>query len=369
MRIGLISPPWVPVPPPAYGGIESVVHRLACGLVAAGHDVLLAASGESTCPVPRVAALPRAQGSRIGDTVVELRHLVRAYAAMDDVDLVHDHTVAGPLFRNRPQHLPVVTTNHGPFLSDLGELYQVMGPEVAVVAISHHQASTSDGVPIARVIHHGIDTAEVPPGKGTGGYACFLGRMHPHKGPREAILVARRAGIALRMAARMQEPEEREYFQYAVAPLLGADAVYVGELDEAGKYELLGGAVALVNPIQWPEPFGLVMLEALATGTPVVGTPSGAAPEIVDDGTTGYLRSDPEQLAAALTRAADLDRSACRTAVTERFSTDRMVRQHIGLYGEILEAARRHSRFRPFRRYSRATDYTRTGNDGARDAG
>jgi glycosyltransferase involved in cell wall biosynthesis len=145
--------------------------------------------------------------------------------------------------------------------------------------------------------------------------------------------------------------------------------MYVGELDEAGKYELLGGAVALVNPIQWPEPFGLVMLEALATGTPVVATPSGAAPEIVDDGTTGYLRSDPEQLAAALTRAADLDRSACRTAVTERFSTDRMVRQHIGLYGEILEAARRHSRFRPFRRYSRATDYTRTGNDGARDAG
>jgi glycosyltransferase involved in cell wall biosynthesis len=359
MRIGLIAPPWVPVPPPAYGGIEAVVHRLACGLVAAGHDVLLAAPQNSTCPVPQVAGLPPAEATRIGATVVELRHLARAYAAMEDVDLVHDHTVAGPLFRNRPPQVPVVTTNHGPFLSELGELYQVMGPDVTVIAISHHQASAAGGVPIARVIHHGIDITEVPPGDGRGGYACFLGRMHPHKGPREAVLVARRAGIPLLLAARMSEPAEREYFDHAVAPLLGRDAEYVGELGEAEKYALLGGAVALLNPIRWPEPFGLVMLEALATGTPVVATPAGAAPEIVDDGTTGYLQSGVTRLAAALVRAAGLDRGACRRVAADRFSTQRMVAEHLTLYGEILDAAPKRSRFRHVRRTRPTPDATR----------
>ena len=337
MRIGLISPPWLPVPPPAYGGTETVVDRLARGLVAAGHEVLLAATGESTCPVPRVESLPAAASpERIGQVVLELRHVARAYAAMHGMDLVHDHTLAGPLYRGRPPRLPVVTTNHGPFLSELGEIYLAMSEDVSIVAISHHQAATSGDVPVARVIHHGIDLDQVPVGRGDGGYACFLGRMHPSKGPREAILIARRAGIPLRMAGKMREAAEREYFDRQVAPLLGPGVDYLGEIGVTEKYELLGGAVALLNPIQWPEPFGLVMIEALAAGTPVVGAPAGAAPEIVDDGSTGYLRGDLDEMAAALARVFDLDRQACRCAAFSRFSAERMVADHVALYADIL---------------------------------
>ena len=339
MRIGLIAPPWLPVPPPRYGGTEVVVDGLARGLVAAGHDVLLAAPSGSTCPVPLVPDMPEpGAGTSAGwSAVTELYHVARAYAAMTDVDLVHDHTVAGPFFRNRPASLPVVTTNHGPFSSLLGDLYRLMGPEVAMVAISHRQAADAGGARVDRVIHHGIDVAAVPRGAGDGGYVAFLGRMSPDKGPREAILIARQAGFRLLMSARVQGREEEEYFESQIAPLLGPESEFVGELSAREKYQLMGGAVAFLNPIQWPEPFGLVMIEALATGTPVIGTGYGAAPEIVDDGVTGYLRTGTAELAEALSLAPDLDRNACRRAVEVRFSVGRMVADHVSLYQQLLQ--------------------------------
>ncbi|WLQ07379.1 glycosyltransferase family 4 protein [Arthrobacter oryzae] len=338
MRIGLIAPPWLPVPPPRYGGTEVVVDGLARGLLAAGHDVLLAAPEGSTCPVPLVPGMPApgAASATTWSATAELYHVARAYASLAGVDLVHDHTVAGPFFRYRPAALPVVTTNHGPFSSLLGDLYRLMGPDVAMVAISHRQAADAAGVQIARVIHHGIDVDAVPVGDGAGGYAAFLGRMSPDKGPREAILIARRAGYRLLMSARILGREEQDYFDSRIAPLMGPEVEFLGELTTAEKYQLLGGAVAFLNPIQWPEPFGLVMIEALATGTPVVGTGSGAAPEIVDDGVTGYLRSGIGELADALSLAPGLDRRACRRAAGLRFSTGRMVADHISLYEEIL---------------------------------
>jgi len=339
VRIGLIAPPWLPVPPPRYGGTEVVVDGLARGLVAAGHEVLLAAPAGSTCPVPLVPDMPEPSvgTSATWSAVTELFHVARAYAALTDVELVHDHTVAGPFFRYRPASLPVVTTNHGPFSSRLGDLYRLMGPDVSMVAISHRQAADAGTARIARVIHHGIDVAAVPVGNGTGGYAVFLGRMSPDKGPREAILIAREAGVRLLMAARIQGAEERDYFDNQVAPLLGPGVEFLGELTVAEKYQLLGGAVAFLNPIQWPEPFGLVMIEALATGTPVVGTGSGAAPEIVDDGVTGYLRTRIGELAEALSLAPGLDRNACRRAAELRFSVGRMVADHVSLYQELLQ--------------------------------
>jgi glycosyltransferase involved in cell wall biosynthesis len=337
MRIGLIAPPWVPVPPPAYGGTEAVVDRLARGLVRAGHEVLLAAAADSTCPVPRVAGTTSAgeHAPVCPDTVAELRHVVTSYAAMADVDVVHDHTVAGPVYRHRPTPAPVVATNHGPFDADSTPVYRAMH-DTAVVAISHHQASTATGVAIAAVIHHGIDVEAVPVGRGDGGYASFLGRMSPDKGPRQAALIARAAGVPLRMAAKIREPAERDYFDAAVKPLLCSDVEYVGELGQRDKLELVGVSFALLNPLQWAEPFGLVMIEALATGTPVVATPAGAAPEIVDNGVTGFLRDGWRPLAAALLAAADLDRTACRGAALERFDTERMVRRHIRLYTDLL---------------------------------
>jgi glycosyltransferase involved in cell wall biosynthesis len=271
-----------------------------------------------------------------GDTITEMAHVARAYEAMCDMDLIHDHTVGGPLYRHRPAGVPVVTTNHGPFEPRTNRLFDRMQRDTAIVAISRHQASTADGVRISRVIHHGMDVEGVPVGPGGGGYAAFLGRMSADKGPREAIAVASKAGVPLKIAAKMREDTEVDYFKAEIEPLLGADVEYVGEVDEAGKYELLGSANAMLNPIQWPEPFGLVMIEALACGTPVLATRAGSVPEIVDDGRTGFVRDSDDDLADCLLRATDLDRAACRQAAEERFSTARMVADHLDLYQEVI---------------------------------
>jgi glycosyltransferase involved in cell wall biosynthesis len=337
MRIGLVAPPWVPVPPQRYGGIEAVIDRLARGLVAAGHEVLLAAPGNSTCPVPQVSgAEPAEEGAPVcSDVNTELRHVVLSYAAMSEVDIIHDHTVVGPLLHRCDRSAPVVTTLHGPLDPKMAPIYRAF-QDVTVIAISKDQASAALDVPVTRVIHHGIDVADVPEGHGDGGYASFLGRMSPEKGPREAALIARAAGVPLRMAAKIREPAEHEYFENAVKPLLSSDIEYLGELGTDDKLKLVGESFALLNPIQWSEPFGLVMIEALATGTPVVATPRGAAPEIVDHGVTGYLRKDRQALAKALLDAAQLDRDACRAAASERFDSEVMVRNHIELYTDVL---------------------------------
>jgi glycosyltransferase involved in cell wall biosynthesis len=337
MLIGLIAPPWLPVPPPAYGGTESVIDRLARGLVGAGHDVLLAAAANSTCPVDRVPGTDQAADGApaTGLGVTELRHVVTSYAAMTDVDVIHDHTMYGPVYRHHPADVPVLTTNHGPFDALLNPIYRALG-SVPVIAISRSQASTADGIDIAAVIYHGIDVEMVPERTGKGGYASFLGRMSPDKGPREAALIARAAGVPLKMAAKVREPAEQDYFDTAVKPLLCSDVEYVGELGEEEKLELVGDSFALLNPIQWREPFGLVMIEALASGTPIVATPVGSAPEIVDDGVTGYLRRGCAALADALVAAEALDRTACRTAAEARFTTQRMVHDHERLYTDLL---------------------------------
>jgi glycosyltransferase involved in cell wall biosynthesis len=343
LLIGLVAPPWLPVPPRRYGGIEMVIDVLARGLMAAGHQVLLAAPAGSKCAVPQVDGLPESEPERMGHTVVEIPYALSAYAALKGVDVLHDHTVAGPLSVRPPRRTPVVTTNHGPFNTDLNPIYAEMSRRqgVAVVAISRHQKSTARNVKIAAVIHHGIDVADIPVGDGAGGYACTLGRMTPAKGIREAILIAREAGVPLRIAAKMREPLERQYFDERVRPLLGGDVEYLGELNAKEKYQLLGGAFALLNPIQWPEPFGLVMIEALACGTPVIATGCGSAPEIIDDGDTGFVRTKMSALADLLLhRAGDLDRNRCREKAVSCYSTERMVAEHVQLYCQLQQDRR-----------------------------
>jgi glycosyltransferase involved in cell wall biosynthesis len=341
MRIGLVAPPWVPIPPPAYGGLEAVVDRLARGLADAGHDVLLAAAGNSDCPVPCVPGLPHADPDAgiVAETNLELVHVSAAYAAMADRDVIHDHSVAGPLYRHRPPGVPVAVTNHGPFDEILTPLFRAMQTDTAIVAISANQADSAEGVQVNRVIHHGMNVEDVPVGPGDGGFAVFLGRMSPTKGAREAIEIARQAGVPLRLAAKMREGDEHDYFDAEIAPLLGEEVEYLGEVDEQGKYELLGQAVAMLNPIQWAEPFGLVMIESLACGTPVVTTSSGSVPEIIEDGTTGWIRDEPAELAEVLARAGELDRAACRKVAATRFTTERMVQDHLTLYQDLIDAA------------------------------
>ncbi|MCU1489157.1 MAG: glycosyl transferase group 1 [Acidimicrobiaceae bacterium] len=336
LRIALVAPPWLPVPPPAYGGTENLLDALARGLQAAGHEVLLCASGDSTCPVARSSVFERAIGVGLGNSVDEIRHVLHSYEAVHEADVVHDHTLVGPLYAAAFPHLPVVTTNHGPFNEDLIDLYRVLARRMQVIAISHHQASTARNVPIAAVIHHGVDLADFPDGPGGGGYALFLGRMHPGKGPHIAAEVARAAGYPLRIAAKMREPQERDYFDAMVRPLLGADVSYIGEVDRSEKLELLSGADCLINPIAWDEPFGMVMLEALACGTPVLTTPRGAAPEIVKDGVVGFVREDAAGLVSALARIGEIDRASCRLRVEQKFSVEVMVRGHLAVYERAL---------------------------------
>ena len=348
LRIGLLAPPWVPIPPPRYGGTESMIDRLARGLHAAGHDVRLWTTGDATCPVPRGATFDVASRAMMGSSAIELRHTLEGYDWFVDeqCDIVHDHTLVGPFIA--PATPPVITTNHGPFDNpELAAIYRHTPPTIPIIAISRNQASAASrfGINISHVIHHGIDVDEIPEGDGRGDdrgpYLLFLGRISPTKGVLQAIDVARTTGWRLLIAAKMTEPGEISFFEREVAPRCKDGIEYVGEVGVVEKYRLLGASTALLNPIQWPEPFGLVMIEALATGTPVIVTPHGAAPEIITDGLTGFLRTDRAALADAVREIDRIDRTTCRIEVTRRFSTQQMVGRHVDAYRQLLAAQSR----------------------------
>ena len=345
MRIGILAPPWVAVPPDRYGGTEAVVDQLARGFEQAGHEVMLWTTGDSTCPVPRGHILVAAQGERMGTASVELDHVIAGYEALTawGADIVHDHTLTGPLCAER-SHPPVVTTNHGPFDGELAALYRRLARSTPVIAISHDQARRAGQIPIAAVIHHGLDLDAYPMGEGGGDdrgpYFLHLGRVIPDKGADHAARAVRQMGGRLLIAGKMNEDHEHRFFAEKLEPLLGDDVVYLGEVAHDEKVRLLAGATALVNPLRWPEPFGMVMIEALACGTPVVAYRYATAPEIVDDGVTGYLCDDLDDLAAKLVEVKRLDRAPCRAAVADRFTTERMVREHVTLFQRVLRAGR-----------------------------
>lgn len=343
MKIGIIAPPWGPVPPPAYGGIEAVIDLQARGFQAAGHDVLLYTVGDSTCPVPRRWTLPTADRIDIGICQYEFQHVIHAYEAMreEDVDIIHDHTVGGLLIGTRQHDIQVVTTNHGPAGGVLGDMYHFAGVDIPVIAISHHQAAaTISSVPIAAVIHHGIDLEELTPGTGSGDYALFLGRVAPDKGIVEAVIAAREAGVKLVVAAKLREASEQDYFDRFVRPHLGNRIEYIGEVSRADRIKLLQDAKLLLNPIplgREESSSGLVMMEALACGTPVVSSKFSIAVEIIDQGVTGVLAGDLDETVEAIFEAKKIERATCRSAAERRFSAGRMVDDHLRLFRQLLE--------------------------------
>jgi len=338
MRIGLIAPPWIPVPPAGYGGTEEVIDNLARGLTALGHDVRLFTVGESACPVPR-QWLYRSPVEPIGDHFREAAHVVAAYQALADADIIHDHTELGPPLAGRRgiSHPPVVTTVHGPVTLRNRRMLAETGRHASIVAISRAHARSFGDIPVAAVIHHGIDLDAYKPGPGTGGYLLFTGRMSPDKGVHHAVRVAHRADWPLVITAKIREPAERAYFDEQVRPLLGPDDDMLAEQPLAARAALMGNAAALLNPITWPEPFGLVMAQALATATPVLAFPNGAAPEIIDHGRTGYLCRDEDDMTAAVARVPRISRWQCRAAAERRFSLARMAADYDRLYRAILE--------------------------------
>ena len=343
LRIGLLAPPWVPIPPPAYGGIEQVVAALATGLVDRGHEVVLVAAPGSEIDgvelFSPLAALPNV----IGEAASDWRHALAGIDALADVDVVIDHS--GPLGALLTSQLaaPGLHVTHGPLDGIPTEIYAGIARHsrtLRLIAISNAQRAMAPGLPFAGVCHNGLAIESVPFRAKPDGYLAFLGRMSPEKGPKEAIEIARRAGLPLLIGAKCREASEREYFDEHVAPAIGPDVVWLGELNAAEKYDLLAGARALVFPIAWPEPFGMVMIEAMACGTPVLATRHGAVPEVVADGITGFVRETPDELVEAVGRLHEIDRRACRQRVAECFSAEamtasyeRLARAEVARYG------------------------------------
>jgi glycosyltransferase involved in cell wall biosynthesis len=339
MRIAVIAPPWFTVPPSGYGGIELVVSLLADGLVARGHDVTMFASGGSKTTSELVSPLDEPpEPSLVGNPWFDALHAVSAYRSIDHgFEVVHDHsgivgTALGALLQGHP---PVVHTLHGPWTEPTKRYFAQIHDVVHLVAISESQRAHHPGVRYAGVVHNGIDVARYPFCADKDDFLVYIGRANPDKGPALAVEVARRAGLPLAMVVKREEPFERAYWDEAVAPTLNDDVEVFERIGHDRKVDLLGRARAMVFPIQWPEPFGLVMAEALACGTPVVACPVGAAVELVEDGVTGYLRSSLDGLVAAVGEARRCSPRACRARAETRFSAEAMVEGYERLYGDL----------------------------------
>lgn len=341
MRIAEIAPPWFTVPPRAYGGIELVVAFLADGLVARGHDVTLFAPAGSDTKADLVSSLDHPlDPSILGNVWFDAHHALHAYLRAEEFDVVHDHSgIVGPalgaLLDGTP---PVVHTLHGPWTESSRRFYSLVHERVHLVAISGAQQRDNPELRYAGVIHNGIDPAAYPFQRQKDDFLVYVGRANPDKGPTRAIEVARRAGLPLAMIVKKSEPFERAYWEELVVPMLTDDIeVYEGVSHDV-KVDLLGRARAMVFPIDWPEPFGLVMIESMACGTPVITCPAGAASEVVIDGVTGYLRETLDELVEAVGAIEACEPEACRQRVEEFFTADAMVDAYDRLLSEVAAA-------------------------------
>lgn len=339
MRLAVVAPPWYEVPPRAYGGTEAVVALLVEGLARRGLDVTLFAAGGSTADVRRESVFAEPPTAHLGETAFELAHDLGCLLRLEGFDLVHDHsgTLFVALAASREQ--PLVHTVHGSLDGLAGQSLSwaaSLNPHARLVALSRSQRASAPSLPWVGTCPNGIDPSRYPFHPDDDGYLLFLGRMSPDKGVHRAIEVARAARTPLVIAAKCREPSEHEYFATVVRPLLGPDVMHLGEVAHGDRVRLLQGARALLFPIDWDEPFGLAMIEALACGTPVVATRRGAVPEVVDDGVTGIVVDDWRAMVDALPRADRLDRRAMRDAVERRFSPEPFVDRYLDVYERVL---------------------------------
>ncbi len=340
MRIAIVAPLIEAVPPPLYGGTERVVSVLTEELVRRGHDVTLFASGDSQTAAKLFACCPR--GLRLDpearDTVAyTMVQLGEAYGQASDFDLIHNHIDYLAFAFARLSQTPTITTTHGRMdLAEVRRLYMIF-PEQPLVSISDSQRNPLPGVNWTRTVYNGIDLDHFHYEATGGDYLVFLGRISPEKRPDRAIELARDVGMRLIVAAKV-DPADQAYYEHAIMPLLRSSSLieYIGEVNEQEKNKLLGGAFAYLFPIDWPEPFGLTMVEAMATGTPVVAYRAGSVPEVILDGVTGFICDSFTDMAAAIPRAGSLDRASCRAHVEQFFSAGAMADGYEQAYQQLL---------------------------------
>jgi len=339
MRIAQVAPLAESVPPIGYGGTERVVGYLTEALVGLGHEVTLFASGDSRTAAELVACTPTAL--RVDTAVVDpIAHLVVELEAVAAearrFDVIHWHLDYFHFPMSRRLKIPHVTTLHGRLdIPDLQPVYDEFG-EMPVVSISNDQRAPLPQANWVATVHHGMPLDEDRPLLASGEYLAFLGRMSPEKRADRAIEVARRAGMPLRIAAKIDDAD-RDYFEREIEPLLEADHVeFVGEIGPEEKNDFLGHARALLFPIDWAEPFGLVMIESMACGTPVIAYRSGSVPEVIDHGVSGFIVDDIDGAVDAVGRLDELDRGAVRATFERRFSVERMARDYVAVYEQLI---------------------------------
>ena len=340
MKIAQVAPLWESVPPKLYGGTERIVSYSTEERVRMGHEVTLFASGDSDTAAQLQAVCPQALRLNAGifnrdAPMVMLQE--RSLGAEGDFDVIHSHLdfLGFPLARRNPQ--PVVTTLHGRL--DLPELQPVFREyaEMPLVSISDAQRRPLPWANWQATIHHGLPGHLYTYHSQHQGYLAFLGRISPEKRPDQAIEVAKRTGLPLRIAAKV-DPADLQYYRSEIEPLLDHPLIeFIGEISDAEKDDFVGNALALVCPYDWPEPFGLVLIEALACGTPVLAYRRGSIPEIIEHGTTGFVSENLSEMVAAVERIGEIDRQRCRAAFDQRFTADRMAREYVALYERIIE--------------------------------
>ena len=342
MRIAQVAPPWLAVPPKGYGGIEWVVALLADGLAEAGHDVTLFATGDSTTKATLDFAFDKAPGSKlINDPTLDTIHTLHAYRDPERFDVFHVHSPFSSLAAAVELPRPAVHTLHGSFVPEMRQLYTEVGDRAWFVAISENQRSHMPELNYAGVVYNGVNMPDYPfRGRDEKeDFVLFLGRTSPDKGALRAVEAAKAAGERIVLAVKVAHEEEERHWNDDVLPALPPDATVLGEISLADKVDLLSRAKAVLFPIDWDEPFGLVMTEAMACGTPVIATPRGSVPEVVADGETGFVVSVedyPAEAAAALLRLSEIDADACRARVQAKFSKESMVAGYEAVFERVV---------------------------------
>ena len=349
MKIAQVAPLYESVPPKLYGGTERIVSYLTEELVREGHHVTLFASGDSVTRANLIPACERSLRLDPGAKDYIAHHVVlleEVAERANEFDLIHFHIDYLHFPITRRLAIPHATTLHGRLdIPDLVPLYRKF-PEMPVISISDAQRRPLDWINWTATVYHGLPPDHYRLHEKHDGYLAFLGRISPEKGCDRAIDIARRAGLHLRIAAKVDTPD-KAYFDEVIRPLLREPGIeFVGEISDSEKEEFLGSAQALIFPIDWPEPFGLVMIEAMACGTPVVARRYGSVPEVIDEGVTGLMGESVEELVGAVERVGELDRRACRAAFERRFTVSRMTRDYVEIYERLHRGAERPPRSR-----------------------
>lgn len=342
LRIAVVAPPWFELPPQGYGGTEAVVAGLVDQLVDRGHEVTLVASGRHRTRAQHFVQVYEEPPSRLlGNPMPEVQAAAVAAEALADLDLdlVHDHSLAGPLLA-RSRRVPTVVTLHGPATGPNGDYFERLGRTVDVIGISGAQRRLNPRLNWVGVVHNAIDVASFPFTDRKDDYVLWIGRFNPDKGAHLAIDAARRVGRRIVLAGKLNEPEEQVYFAEHIRPRLGRDVEYVGEADATLKRQLYTGAACLAFPIQWEEPFGMVMAEAMACGTPVAAIGRGSVPEVVEHGVSGIVVERIEDFPGALEKAADLDPAAARRHAEQHFDLPVMAAGYERIFRVLVQGSR-----------------------------